>query len=1384
MSLFGRCLSALLALVLIVLLGVGGVWALAHNEAATALVLPRLPGIKVAGAQGALLGDFKAARVDISLPRGGRLSLLDPAWQGLALQLDSAAPWYLGVHMDKLSVRLLDLVWVPNPVVQPAVVPVDLSLPVSVHIGRMQVNEAHSSLWGSAPLLMLDAQLALQSTQGAGAEHRLVLANLGWQGWVASGKAQVGVQGKLPLVVSVQAKGRPLASQEDLGLIDVSLQGPLSQLQLKAEANWQRPGAAAQGLQMQAELLPFAAWPLARLQAKVASLNLASVHAALPQTAWRGEINLAPVGQHDLRAQLDIRNDLAGAWDAQRLPLQGLRGQVSLLGVRAAPDLATALREGTLDVVAQLPTLSAGTSASLGVQGGWGGQRTLNAQWAGLAPRALHGLAPPLQLQGRLQIAPQWQGGLLALDKVQASVTAQSQGVYTQAAVPAAKGRAGRSQVSVPVSMNLSARYGPGQLAVSALSLRAQAATAELKDALLRWGGQPAWQIKGVMRVQDFDPQVWVPWPQEMGGRNQLSGQFDVALDANWRGQMLATIAPSFLAGMPLKGQVAWRSPLNKPRMALSLDLDVGGNQVQAQADLPWRADAQGQVLWGADARWQGRIHAPSLQTLQAVAPLLGGRQIAGVVDAQGQAQGMWPALTTQGELSVSKLQWVNARGSLFKLDSAKADWQFDTRSMDAPAHARLDVSQGQADKVTLERAQLSIEGSARSHRARATVDVSQKQRPQGRATPFHLDVAAQGGWQVLGKHWQGQVSELLFKEAGVQPRTLLAAQPVAIDWRDELIAGARQLHVGATSLNVMGANWRLQTLDWQGGKQAGDAMGELALRMQLEPLNLPALLATWQPQAGWQGDLMLAGQVSLKHSLLAPWVVEAEVSRQSGDISLIEPTIEGSSAQRLGIRSARVALQARDGVWTLTENFEGRILGTLSGRQVVQTRSPDQLPAASDALSGELNMQIGNLRPWGAWAPAGWRLTGQLQAQAKVAGTLGAPEYRGQVNGQNLGLGQALMGINLTEGQLQMALEGDHVQLTQLTAKSGSQGGSLSAQGQVLLGENPEAQLSVKADRFALLQRVDRRIVISGEAQATLNETDIKVDGKARVDEGLIDITRSDAPTVGEDVNVLNRPGQPPPDEQEEAAAPNGVKRRLQANLEVDLGQKLRLKGRGLDAILKGALRLSTPANKPAIYGTVRVENGTYAAYGQKLVIERGSIAFTGPIENPRLDILAMRVQSPSASASDVKVGVNITGTAQDPRVRLYSDPSLSETEKLSWLVLGRAPTGLGGADIGLLQSAAAALLSSDGSSPTDNLIGVFGLDELSVRQTDGAVRDTVVNVGKQISRLWYVGYERNLNATSGNWQLIYRLAQRFTVRAQAGDDNAVDFIWSWRWE
>ncbi|MDE2298177.1 MAG: translocation/assembly module TamB domain-containing protein, partial [Burkholderiales bacterium] len=167
----------------------------------------------------------------------------------------------------------------------------------------------------------------------------------------------------------------------------------------------------------------------------------------------------------------------------------------------------------------------------------------------------------------------------------------------------------------------------------------------------------------------------------------------------------------------------------------------------------------------------------------------------------------------------------------------------------------------------------------------------------------------------------------------------------------------------------------------------------------------------------------------------------------------------------------------------------------------------------------------------------------------------------------------------------------------------------------------------------------------------------------------------------------------------------------------------------------------------------------------------------FNGPVGDPRLDIEATRPNL------DVRVGVAISGYATNPHVRLFSDPALSDIDMLSWLVMGRASDALGSTDTALLQRAALALLAGEGGAMSNPLTQALGLDEVSVRQSTGAVRQTVVGIGKQLSQRWYVGYERGLNATAGGFQIVYRIAQRFTLRAQSGVDNSLDAVWAWRW-
>ena len=174
------------------------------------------------------------------------------------------------------------------------------------------------------------------------------------------------------------------------------------------------------------------------------------------------------------------------------------------------------------------------------------------------------------------------------------------------------------------------------------------------------------------------------------------------------------------------------------------------------------------------------------------------------------------------------------------------------------------------------------------------------------------------------------------------------------------------------------------------------------------------------------------------------------------------------------------------------------------------------------------IELDVANLGTWGTWVPAGWRLGGELRVGASFGGRVGAPEYTGRVVGRGLGVRNFVQGVNIVDGDVAIALQGTAARIERFDARAGD--GRLEVTGDATFGAAPEAQLQLRADRFQMLGRVDRRIVASGAAQVRLDARRIAVDGRFGVDEGLIDFSRGDAPTLGDDVQVIRRRSGPAP--------------------------------------------------------------------------------------------------------------------------------------------------------------------------------------------------------------------------------------------------------------
>jgi translocation and assembly module TamB len=308
---------------------------------------------------------------------------------------------------------------------------------------------------------------------------------------------------------------------------------------------------------------------------------------------------------------------------------------------------------------------------------------------------------------------------------------------------------------------------------------------------------------------------------------------------------------------------------------------------------------------------------------------------------------------------------------------------------------------------------------------------------------------------------------------------------------------------------------------------------------------------------------------------------------------------------------------------------------------------------------------------------------------------------------------------------------------------------------------------------------RSDRQVTLSGHIDAKRDASGTVVNGKLLIDQALIVLPDQRTPKLGDDVVVRNAAAPITRKEAkaaEEASKPPSDK--LQVAVDIDLGRDFRVRGVGVDTRLRGTLALSGQSiSQPRIVGTISTRGGEYQAYGQRLDIERGVIRFTGPVDNPSLDVLAIR---PNITQ---RVGVLVSGTALNPFVRLYSEPDLPDAEKLAWLVTGRAAPATG-AESALVQQAALALLASRAGAGKQGggVAAALGLDELSFRRegTEGPS----VTLGKRFGRNFYAAYERGLAGAVGTLYIFYDVTRKLTVRAQAGERQALDLIYTFAFD
>jgi translocation and assembly module TamB len=568
-------------------------------------------------------------------------------------------------------------------------------------------------------------------------------------------------------------------------------------------------------------------------------------------------------------------------------------------------------------------------------------------------------------------------------------------------------------------------------------------------------------------------------------------------------------------------------------------------------------------------------------------------------------------------------------------------------------------------------------------------------------------------------------------------------------------------------------------------------------LRPQALDARASAARRVVRTDAATRQPLTLRGrwELELAATLTGVIIVERTGGDIYGGIDALHP---------IGISDLGLALSVVNDRVTGTAYVRGKALGRLDAAIDAYVDSSGAVQIARNRpFRIDVDAVLPDLSWMGPLIGDSVQVEGSGSIKTAISGTPADPTASGPIRASGLRIAYVEQGVRLDDGTLDANLEDGVLVVNELVftgaprvvpddkraaeAISFETPGRLRSVARIAL-RTLTGSVGIQAERLPVLQRRDRWMVVSGEGGITLAPKRADLYAKLQVDGAYIDFSRlRGARSLPNDVVVVRAQQEPKAD-----AAPVDVTLDVRGNL----GSRFYIRGAGLEARLDGALDISGRPGQLLAEGNVRTRGGTYQGYGQRLQIERGILTFQGPLENPALNVLAVRTGLP------VDVGVSIGGTAVRPIVRLYSDPSMPDVEKLNWLVLGRPPgaAGDGGQERALLSAAASALFAGQVDSASTSVMRSLGIDEISLRPGQdsssilprevvaGTLRSTTgttaasdfVAIGKRLNDDLYLTFEQAISGAASYVALNYQLSRRVSLIARAGTTTALDLVYS----
>ncbi|MEW9797804.1 translocation/assembly module TamB domain-containing protein [Alteromonas sp. CYL-A6] len=387
--------------------------------------------------------------------------------------------------------------------------------------------------------------------------------------------------------------------------------------------------------------------------------------------------------------------------------------------------------------------------------------------------------------------------------------------------------------------------------------------------------------------------------------------------------------------------------------------------------------------------------------------------------------------------------------------------------------------------------------------------------------------------------------------------------------------------------------------------------------------------------------------------------------------------------------------------------------------------------------INGHIRLTDIDVAPLKPLSPAIRELSGTLNGDLRFAYQQGKPSLFGQLRVEN---GAAdIKDTPLALGDWhQTLLFNDRHATFDGAFKLGGGDGTLS--GSANWADSPEVMLKLKGKRFEVRQP-NMRFQVSPDLEVQASQEALIATGSIGVPWARIEIEQLPESAVSPSKDVHLR-GEPPPQDPLDK-----VNAAILVNIDKNKHGEVRLTAFGLKANLHGGIHVNT---QPALvgYGDLQIMDGTYAAYGQNLVIKTGEVQFNGPLDQPFLLVEAVR--APEKTDNGVIAGIRIEGPADYPSVNLFSEPAMDQQAVLSYLLTGKGPNS------DTQAPNYEAILLGFGLSNTKSLTGQVG-DALGIDDFTLSTNESRLSVSGQINERLSVQYNvdvglSNNDATSRN--------------------------------